>query len=61
MDSKIKLIVAALFLTLAVVSGLAISAQEKYTAKLADGLAFSDFKRYEDWQLISTTKTDDRR
>jgi hypothetical protein len=27
---------------------------------LPDGLAFSDFKGYEDWQLISTSKTDDR-
>lgn len=54
------LIVATMVLVLAVVSGVAISAQDKYTLKLPDGVAFSDWKGYEDWQLISTSKTDDR-
>ena len=58
MNGKRMLIVAAM--VLAVVSGVAISAQNKYTLKLPDGLAFSDWKGYEDWQLISTSKTDDR-
>jgi len=58
MNGKSMLIVAAM--VLAVVSGLAISAPDKYTLKLAEGVAFSDFKGYEDWQLISTSKTDDR-
>ena len=53
-------IIAAVMLVLAVVSGVAISAQDKYTVKLPDGVAFSDFRGYEDWQLISTSKTDDR-
>jgi Cytochrome P460 len=56
---KIRIAVAAM-LALAVVSGAAISAQDKYTVKLPDGVAFSDFRGYEDWQLISTSKTDDR-
>jgi len=60
MDRKSVLIVAAMVLLFAVVSGVAISAQDKYTVKLPDGVAFSDFKGYEDWQLISTSKTDDR-
>jgi len=60
MNGKSKLIVAAMLLVLAVVSGVAISAQDKYTVKLPDGAAFSDFRGYEDWQLISTSKTDDR-
>ena len=60
MDRKSVLMVAALVLLFAVVSGVAISAQDKYTVKLPDGVAFSDFKGYEDWQLISTSKTDDR-
>jgi hypothetical protein len=41
-------------------TGKAVSAQDKYTLRLPDGLAFSDFKGYEDWQLISSAKTDDR-
>ena len=60
MNSKSMLIVAAKLVVLAVVSGVAISAQDKYTLKLLDGVAFADFKGYEDWQLISTSKTDDR-
>jgi len=54
------LIVAAMALVLAILSGVAISAQDKYTLRVPDGLAFSDFKGYEDWQLISSAKTDDR-
>src|SRR5271163_4619774 len=38
----------------------AVNAQDKYTLRLPDGLAFSDFRGYEDWQLISSAKTDDR-
>jgi Cytochrome P460 len=46
--------------TAAVLGGVAIAAQDKYSAKLPNGLAFSDWRGYEDWQLISTSKTDDR-
>ena len=61
MDRKsVLMMVAAMVLLFAVVSGVAISAQDKYTVKLPDGVAFSDFRGYEDWQLISTSKTDDR-
>jgi hypothetical protein len=60
MDGKSMLIVGGVVLVLGVVSGAAISAQDKYTVKLPDGVAFSDFRGYEDWQLISTSKTDDR-
>jgi len=60
MNRKSKLIVAAMVFGLAVVSGVAISAQDKYTLKLPNGLAFSDFKGYEDWQLISSAETSDR-
>ena len=60
MDSKGRLIITAVALVLAVVSVAAISSQDKYVVKLPDGVAFLDFKGYEDWQLISTSKTDDR-
>jgi hypothetical protein len=46
--------------TLAVVTALAsawgssaMSAQDKYTVKVPGGLAFSEFRGYEGWQLIS--------
>ena len=35
------------------VGGRAISAQDKYTLKVPNGLAFSEFKGYDGWQTIS--------
>jgi Cytochrome P460 len=60
MNGKSMVIGATMVLVLAVVSGVAISAQDKYTLKLPNGLAFSDWRGYEDWQLISSSKTDER-
>jgi len=60
MNRKSLWIAATLMLALAVVCGVAVSGQDKYSLRLPDGLAFSDFRGYEDWQLISTSKTDDR-
>jgi hypothetical protein len=36
-------------------TGVAISAQDKYTLKVPGGLAFSEFKGYEGWPLISVS------
>ena len=36
-------------------TGAAISAQDKYTLKVPNGLAFSEFKGYESWQMISVS------
>jgi hypothetical protein len=36
-------------------TGVAISAQDKYTVKVPGGLAFSEFKGYEGWQTISVS------
>jgi len=43
---------------LAVWGGRAISAQDKYTLQVPDGLAFSEFKGYEGWQTVSVSKTE---
>jgi hypothetical protein len=48
-------------LALAVLSGRASSAQDKqdkYTLKVPGGLAFSEFKGYEDWQAVAPSQTD---
>jgi Cytochrome P460 len=47
-------------ISLAALGSLALSAQDRYTLKLPDGIPFSDFKGYGDWQLISSAETDDR-
>jgi hypothetical protein len=43
----------------AVFGGRAISAQDKYTVQVAGGLAFSEFRGYEDWQVIAVSQTGD--
>ena len=61
MNRRNMLIVATTALVLAILSGVALSAQDRYTLRLLpDGLPFADFKGYGDWQLISSSKTDDR-
>jgi hypothetical protein len=44
------------FLSVLVV--LAMAAQDRYTLKVPNGLAFSDFKGYEDWQVVAPSQTD---
>src|SRR5262247_1301405 len=43
---------------LAVLAGVAISAQDKYTVKVPGGLAFSEFRGYESWQTISISQNE---
>jgi Cytochrome P460 len=38
-----------------VVGGRAMSAQDRYTLKVPNGLAFSEFKGYEGWQTIAVS------
>ena len=46
-------------LSLAVVAtGVAISAQDRYTVKVPGGLAFAEFKGYETWQTIAVSKSE---
>jgi hypothetical protein len=45
---------------LAVLGGTAMSAPDKYTLHLPNGVPFSDFKGYEDWQFVSVSQTEDR-
>jgi len=41
---------------LAIIGGWAMAAQDKYTAKVPGGLAFSEFRGYEGWQLVSISE-----
>ena len=43
---------------LAVLGGLAGSAQDKYTVKVPGGLAMSEFRGYEGWQAISLSRNE---
>ena len=37
-------------------AGLAISAQDKYTVEVPGGLAFSEFRGYEDWPVVAMSE-----
>src|SRR6267154_1776985 len=57
MNTKNKLTIATIAVVLAVVGGIAQSAQDKYSLRLPNGLAFSEFRGYEDWQVVSVSQT----
>jgi len=44
---------------LAVLGAAAVYAQDKYSLKSPSGIAFSDFKGYEDWAVVSSARTDE--
>jgi Cytochrome P460 len=39
--------------------GTAVYAQDKYSLKSPSGIAFSDFRGYEDWAVVSSARTDE--
>jgi Cytochrome P460 len=49
---------AALGIALAVLGGRAFSAQDKYTLRVPNGLAFSDCRGYENWQVVAVSQTE---
>ncbi|HEY6381776.1 MAG TPA: cytochrome P460 family protein, partial [Pseudolabrys sp.] len=57
MKRKSKLTIAIAML--AALGGTDIYAQEKYALKSPSGIAFSDFKGYEDWAVVSSARTDE--
>jgi hypothetical protein len=62
MNRKSMLTIGIATAWLALLGGLAISAQDsgqnKYTVKVPGGLAFSEFKGYEAWQTISISRNE---
>jgi len=59
MKIKKVLTIATITILLAVLGSLAISAQDKYTLQVPNGLAFADFRGYENWQVVAVSQTDD--
>jgi hypothetical protein len=55
MKSKRIPAILATSAVLAVLGGQAVLAQGKYTLKISDGLAFSEFRGYETWQVVSVS------
>src|SRR5580693_7686270 len=50
---------AAFAIALVFLSAKAFSAQDKYTLSIPNGLAFSDFRGYENWQVVAVSQTED--
>jgi hypothetical protein len=59
MTRKSMLVIGVVSVSLAVLVGTAMSAQDKYSLKTSSGVAFSDFRGYEDWQVVSSARTDE--
>src|SRR6476469_9039390 len=55
-SSLISLSISASIAILA--TGAAISAQDKYTLQVPNGLAFSEFRGYEDWPVIAISENE---
>src|SRR3954465_9387981 len=45
---------------LAASGGIALAAQDKYTVQVPGGLAFSDFRGYENWQPVAVSQTEEK-
>ena len=58
MKRKNMLTIAIVTVVLAGLGGAAISAQDKYTLQVPGGLAFSEFRGYEGWQVVATSQND---
>src|SRR4051795_3050595 len=59
MQHKSKLTIAAATVVLALLGGGSIYAADKYALKSPDGIAFANFKGYEDWAVVSSARTDE--
>ena len=56
--SRFTVAAAVLGMVLVAVGGWAAAGQDKYTLQVPNGLPFSDFKGYEDWQVVAVSQTD---
>ena len=56
MNRKSTLTIGITAAIVAVFVATAIAAQDKYTVKVPGGLAFSEFRGYESWQVVSTSE-----
>jgi hypothetical protein len=59
MTRKRMLAIGISSVLLAVLVGTVIAAEDKYSLKSPSGIAFSDFRGYEDWSVVSSARTDE--
>jgi hypothetical protein len=56
MKSRAMRTIAIVTVLVSAVGGSAVSAQDKYTLKVPGGLAFSEFRGYESWSVVSISQ-----
>jgi hypothetical protein len=59
MKSKTKSAVAVIVVCLGVLISIGLAAEDKYTLKAPNGVAFSEFKGYESWQNVAPSVVDE--
>jgi len=59
MKARRTLMIATITAVLAAVGGTAFSAQDRYTLQVPNGLAFSEFRGYEKWQVVAVSQSGD--
>jgi Cytochrome P460 len=59
MKRKSMLTIATATAVLTVLAAAAVYAQDKYTLVSPSGIAFSDFRGYEDWSVVSSARTEE--
>ena len=56
MTKILSSVILTIAVALTVLGGRAISAQDKYTLQVPGGLAFSEFRGYENWPVIAVSE-----
>jgi hypothetical protein len=59
MSRILSLLMLISSVVLAGIGAMAAAQQDKYTLEVPNGLKFSDFRGYENWQVVAVSQTDD--
>ena len=62
MRPRVRMFASEIVITavmLAVLGGVVLAAQDKYTGQVPNGLAFSEFRGFEDWQSVAVSQSGD--
>jgi hypothetical protein len=60
MNNGIVSPIAIVAVSFAIVGGIALAAQDRYSLQVPGGLAFSEFRGYEDWQTVAVSQNGDK-
>jgi hypothetical protein len=59
MKSNNILAIVVIVVSLSVLGSMVLAGQDKYTVQVPNGLAFSEFRGYESWQVVAVSQTGD--